>query len=618
MFYQKIHENERFITVLLFLFVAIVSYCNILSGEFIWDDHCLIVDNLLIRHWDNFGRIFSSELHQNSFTNYYRPLQVLSYMIEYPLFKVNPAGYHAVNIFLHFLAGVLLFSFLKNLTHRHFLSATVGLLFIVHPINVSAVAYISGRADLLAAVFIFSSLVFYLKAFYTCTVSEYTSGACPGRLHLDDSSPLFLSKKKSFYFLLSLFMGILALLSKETAAALPFAICGLDILFLKRKNRLKRIGLYFVVVLMYLCARLTFLNFSSGNPFFCKKGFAVFDVGFFARCAIFFKTLLIYVGSIFIPVNLHMERIIAREHVYMFHYAGILLCLLLCFYVFKKVISGSRFLTKLFIFGIFWFFVWLMGQSAFVLPKIMADHFLYLSSIGIFLIIAIFVEALRTKKIVVTILCLYFCSFTWLYTQIWNNELSFFQWTVRHASSSYKVHDCLADLYLRMDRPDDAIAEYKTILSESFGIVCDKDIAILAQKTDSFDLKDQKREIASSVFYNLGVVYVRQGKLQDARVAYLNALKLNPETEQVYNNLGLLYVKTGDLRKAEEMYKKAIDLNGCYVQAYNNLAVLYAQRGDYDRAIIFWKEVLMKEPDYEMAKANISLAKEFMLEKAGN
>lgn len=594
--YQEMNKSKHIFTVVLLFFVSIISYVNILSGDFIWDDHCLIVNNSIIKQWHNLGRIFFSEIHQNTFTNYYRPIQIFSYKIDYIFFGLNPAGYHFVNIFLHAIAGILLFYFLTYLIRHYFLSLATTLFFLAHPINVSAVAYISGRADLLAAIFVFSSFLFYLKTF--------SFDSCHGS---------FLSRKNISYYAGSLCMFIFALLTKEVAIALPFILCGIDAFSLKSKGRFKRVIVFFAVLCVYFLTRLTFLNFSSGNPFVCKKGFAVFDIGFFARCAVFFKTLLIYIGSLFIPVNLHMERIVNSEHIYMFHYAGIFLCVLLCFLVFKKLAHGLKFLARLFIFAVFWFFVWLMPQSAFILPNIMADHFLYLPSIGIFLIIAMAINAWRIRKIALAVLCVYFCSFTWQYNQIWKNELSFFCWTAKQSPYSYKAHDCLADLYLKMNRLDNAVWEYEAILSKSFGISCEKDIDVLARKSVSSDLRDKKREIASSVFYNLGVVYFQQGRLQQARAAYMNALKLNPESEQVYNNLGLLYAKAGDLRKAEEMYKKAIVLKKDYVQPYNNLAVLYAQRGDYSKAATFWKEVLRIDPDYEAAKMNIALARELIL-----
>lgn len=584
--------------ILLLFFIAFFAYFNILNGDFIWDDHCLVVNNPLIRDWRNLSEIFSSELHRNSSTNYYRPVQVISYMVDYCFFELNPAGYHAVNVLLHFFACVLLFFLLRRLTRQFFLPVATVFLFLVHPIHTNAVSYISGRADLLAGIFIFSSLLFFLKSF------------CRGTRQ---GPP---SRDRHFgYYVMSLFLFILALLTKETAIIFPFVAWGVDMFVLKRQNRFKRVLSFFLADFIYFAARFTFLNFSSGNPFFCKKGFAVFDVGFFQRCGIFLKTLVIYIGSLFIPVGLHMERIIAAEHIGILHCAGFLSCILICLPVIQKSILKKGHFKNLFMFALFWFFIWLLPQSAFFLPKIMADHFLYFPSIGIFLIVAMFLDTIRKKKFILIMCCIYLCSFTWFYNQKWKSEFSFFLWTARHSPSSYKVHDCLADLYLKMGRLDEAIHEYELILSPYQGVISEEGGNVFARESLKDDSLNKKREIISRVFYNLGVVYARQGRFKQAINAYFLALELDFKSEQAYNNLGLIYERAGDFEKAEQMYNKAIMLNAAYVQPYNNLAVLYLQKGDLNKAIKFWSDVLKIKPDYEIAKKNIALAHEFMLSR---
>ena len=596
--YQKMKKSRYIFAVLLFLFIAIFSYGNILSGDFIWDDHCLVVNNPSIKQWYGLGHIFSSEVHLNTFTNYYRPVQIFSYKIDYFFFGLNPAGYHFINIFLHAFAGTLLFFLFISLTRHYFLSLATTLFFLVHPVNVSAVAYISGRADLLAALFIFASLLFYLKAF-----------------NLGPVRVLSLPGKGLCYYAGSLVMFILALLTKEVSIVLPFVLCGIDAFLLGNKGRFRRVCIFFVVVFIYFLARVTLFNFSSGNPFLCKKGFAIFDIGFFARSAIFVKTLLIYTGSIFIPVGLHMERIVAAENISLFLYIGVFLCILICTAAYRNLSAMPKNGRRIFYFAVFWFFIWLAPQSAFILPKIMADHFLYFPAIGLFLIVSMSMEVLRAKKILLVAVCFYFCSFTWFYTDIWKNEFEFFRWTSGHSPSSYKAHDCLADSYLKMGCLDNAVREYQSILNNSLHLVNSSDIDVLAfgpGKQEAQEALEKKREIASAVFYNIGVLLDRQGKLEQALTAYLNALKLRPASEQVYNNLGLVYEKMGDSRTAEKMYVQAIVLSKGYAQPYNNLAVLYAQRGDMIKAVKLWSDVLRLDPGYEVAKKNIALAREII------
>lgn len=596
--YQQIKKTQYLLTVLFFLFISFFSYINILSGSFLWDDHCLIVDNPFIKQWHDFGGIFSSEVHRNSFTNYYRPLQIFSYRFDYLFFRLNPIGYHCMNIVLHACAGILLFALLIKMTRRCFLSFAASLLFIIHPVNTGAVAYISGRADPLAAIFIFSSCLLYLRSFY-----------------FNGRPVLSLSKNNIGFYAGSLCMFSCALLTKEVAIVLPFILCGIDTVLFEKKGRYKRVILFFMILVIYLLARLTVLNFSTGNPFLCKKGFAIFDIGFFARCSAFLKTLLIYMGSVFVPVDLHMERFVTVEHLSWGSYLGTLLCLAASFFAYKNLSYHFKNDSKIFYFAFFWFFIWLAPQSAFILPKIMADHFLYFPAIGLFIIVAVAIENLKMRKILLIAICFYFCSFTWFYNQIWRNEFVFFRWTAERAPSSYKAHDCLADLYLKMGRLDDAAVEYRVIIAHSLHLKTDDDIAsLLFGSADVMEL-EKKREIASATFYNLGVVLSRQKKLEEAKTAYLNALRLNPGSEQTYNNLGLLYEEMGNLNEAEKMYREAIRLNKDYPQSYNNLAVLYMHKGETDKALKLWDKILRLNPRYESARKNIALARELILKK---
>jgi len=60
---------------------------------------------------------------------YWTPLDVLSHMTDCHLFGLNPAGHHAVNLFIHTASVVLLFVLLRWTTGRRWCSALVAALF---------------------------------------------------------------------------------------------------------------------------------------------------------------------------------------------------------------------------------------------------------------------------------------------------------------------------------------------------------------------------------------------------------------------------------------------------------------------------------------------------------
>src|SRR5205823_2394740 len=83
----------------------------------------------------------------------------LTYTWDYAWFAFAPWGWHLTNIVLHAAAAVMLFLFLEKISasfgaaRGRLFAALTALIWAIHPLHTSAVCYISGRADLLAALF---------------------------------------------------------------------------------------------------------------------------------------------------------------------------------------------------------------------------------------------------------------------------------------------------------------------------------------------------------------------------------------------------------------------------------------------------------------------------------
>ena len=172
--------------------IGIAIYANSFQNDFVWDDEYLITNNTHVQSpsMDNALQFFKDNLgkHGQDENNFYRPLQELSYMINYAVWGLNPPGFHLTNLVLHLLAAFLLFLVIVELSGNRIAALAASSIYLVHPLNIEAVAYIAGRADCLMG-------VFFLAAFY-------------------------LYMKENNIILSSLFF-ILALLSKEIAIMLP-------------------------------------------------------------------------------------------------------------------------------------------------------------------------------------------------------------------------------------------------------------------------------------------------------------------------------------------------------------------------------------------------------------
>lgn len=93
----------------------------------------------------------------------WHPLTWLSHMLDWQLFGAWPGGHHLSGLALHLVATALLHRALVALTGAPGRSLFVAAIFALHPQHLESVAWVSGRKDVLAAVFGFASLWAYAR-----------------------------------------------------------------------------------------------------------------------------------------------------------------------------------------------------------------------------------------------------------------------------------------------------------------------------------------------------------------------------------------------------------------------------------------------------------------------
>lgn len=145
---------------------------------------------------------FTANLTHNSpEAEYWEPLTLVSRLADFALYGPRPAGPHLTNILLHLGTGLVLFGALLQLTGKRWRSALVAVLFLIHPLHVEAVAWLSARKDLLNGLFYFFTIWAYAR---------YVRR--PGFLR--------------YGLMLAAFVG--ANLAKPMAVSLPFVLLLLD------------------------------------------------------------------------------------------------------------------------------------------------------------------------------------------------------------------------------------------------------------------------------------------------------------------------------------------------------------------------------------------------------
>jgi hypothetical protein len=153
--------HTNLITFLLLTIATLALYAGDLRlGFFKIDDQQYVVNNPWIRGVtiENLRHILTTSYFVN-----YSPLHLLSYVLDHALAGLNAFAFHlSSNIWAGLVAG-LVFLVALALTGRQTVAIAAGVLFVVHPAHVEAIAWISSRKDLAAAAFALPSLLAYLR-----------------------------------------------------------------------------------------------------------------------------------------------------------------------------------------------------------------------------------------------------------------------------------------------------------------------------------------------------------------------------------------------------------------------------------------------------------------------
>lgn len=155
----SLFENQR-INIMFIVIVSMLVYLNALfAGVSSLDDSGLF--QALHR-----GDIKTSDLFLSGGT-YFRPLTILSYLTDNAVWSANPAAFHFTNMLLHTANALLVYAltltYLDHGTNTRHVALIAALLFAAHPANSESVTWISGRTDLLCALFFLLTLIILVR-----------------------------------------------------------------------------------------------------------------------------------------------------------------------------------------------------------------------------------------------------------------------------------------------------------------------------------------------------------------------------------------------------------------------------------------------------------------------
>jgi len=567
---NKIKKSVLFLTFLSLSFICFISYLNSLHNPFIWDDQALIEKNTLIRNWHLWPKAFVSDLyyHVASGSNFYRPLQTLTYMWDYHFWQLDPFGYHLTNIILQVLVSFLVFLLVLRLYGSFAVSFSTSAFFALCPLAVESVTYISGRAELLMG----SSLIAALLLFIS---SEDSNGE--GRI---------------IYLCFSVFFFILGLMSKELAVVFPLIVTTYAY-YLKRdklnfKYFINSVLIFFVIDLLYLALRLSFLDFSTYRPP------ALSQYPLFIRLMVFPKVVVTYLKLLIVPVGLHMSRTLVRPSSFLGIFFAWFALGIISVYLWHNIFGKHK---GVYPFMLFWALAFFLPQSGIVpINAFVSDHFIYLSSISFFLLISILMSKYLKKTVFVasvTGLIIFYGSLTAARNFDWKDPVIFYKKLVQLSPDSFQGHNNLGLQYEYRKLYDQAIKEYNRAL----------------------EIKPDLLEAHS----NLANLYFKMNKLNEAKKEYSIIEKIAPKskTGEIQNNIGCVLEAEGRFDEALKRYEAALRIDPSLIFTHFNIAKITLNAGNIDAAS---GELLKSLPelDSENQKSKyLKIIREFLSTRRG-
>lgn len=556
-------------------------YSNTLSSDFIWDDEYLIINNSQIKSFSHLPNVFKTYVGYGSenINNFYRPVQEISNMIDYAVWGLKPFGFHLTNVVMHSLVAVMVMLFIFAIS-ENFLAGFFGALFFaIHPVHSEAIAYIAGRADPLYAFFMLVSLTLFIRS-----VKTVPRGAL-------NNMGLYIA---------SIFFFVVSLLAKEMIFIMPLLAYLYMFFFLKgtekndlyRRFRLRWVP-YAAIVAGYGVLRTTVLSFSDIAP-----ASAFTKIPFVYRLLTFFRTVGVYFRLLLLPTDLHMERSLRITNS-VFDIEALLAALMMAgiaWMTYTACKNNKRVLA----FAIVWFFANLLPVSNIIpINSFIAEHWIYMASIGPFMLIGLGLawlwqaipaggRSLRLGFILAVLFPL------WLYSELtfnrnkdWKDEISFFNSTLKYHPKNARLYLNLGNTYYEKGQTDQAIEQYlKSISINKNYAVAYGNIGSAYLSKDDIDNAGKYISIAIQLqnnypiaHYNLGIIHFKNKRYKEAIEELKTATDQLPQLYQAWNMLGRVSLALGKIDDAKQAFRRSLEILPSQDRIRASLEKLDAVRG---------------------------------------
>jgi len=559
------------------LVLTFILYQPAKNAPFIFDDNRIISENKLIKDIGTIGDLFLGKTISSSkiaSAGMCRPLLMSTFALDYHLNGLNPAGYRVVNITLHIVNTILLVFLLITLGVKPLLSAMLGTIFLVHPINSETIIAISNRSDLMVALFMLAAFIFW--------------------------------KNKKYLLFTGAFIA--ALLTKESALCLPLLIGAWEICEKnKQKEKLPGWIATGAALIAYLVYRNSLFATTLSDPLRPLYDNILMQA---AVTVTYFRVFFLFEPCNFFHYVPHLNSIFSAEA-----FCGMLFISAIIFLAFFL-----RTRNKTAAFAAAWILIALLPKFYSRLNFPAMEHHFYFPSIGIYLFAAAFLNKIEIKKMRV----LFFGTIsilgllTFFRAAEFKDTLTFWSATVDRNPFDTYAHNELGIAYLEKNNTRPAQEEFKKALTMP-GRAADHVIAakMLAQIyiKDRQYLKAEKilnRLIAlkkppDGAFEIMGDLCAKTNDAPGAIIAWQKEIKLYPNRSEAYSHLGHYFLENNDLLAAKKYFSIAVNLDpDSYFAYYGAGEALYMENNR--RSIEFYQQALRIKPDFSPAHLGLAQA----------
>jgi tetratricopeptide (TPR) repeat protein len=477
----------------------------------------------------------------------WHPLTTISHMLDCQLHGLKAGWHHFTNVLLHTVAAILLFFALRQMTGALWRSAFVAAVFAIHPLRVESVAWIAERKDVLSGVFFMLTLLVYLHYVRAPSIGRY----------------LFVAVVFAF-----------GLMSKPMLVTLPFLLLLLDYWPLNRIGRLAFgkptarqavvsgqrsvvSGRFFKLVVEKI-PLIALSTVSSVVTFLAQRGAVGWteQLPVLARINNAVVSYVAYIWQVLWPVKLAVFYPHPEHRLPLWE---IIVSLLLLLGI-TAVAIALRKQRPYFITG----WLWYLGMLVPVIGLVQvgwqgrADRYNYLPQIGLYIVAAWAVSDLtawwryqRTILSAAAILTIAVLSWrAWVQTSYWRDSETLFTHALAVTSNNDVAENNLGIVFLRKGKLDDAISLLQAAV----------------------DLRPEN----APAHDNLAKALLQKGQVTDALVHYRKLLELQPDNMEVHNIVGTVLIQQGHIREGVEEWQKVLAIQPENGNAMSNLAWVFA------------------------------------------